>query len=139
MPIALVLIVLCFVRPASAQVIETREGSSNPMVEVFKSTCYGSLAGLLLGSALALATDDNDNDEEYVRWGFVGGTFFGFGYGIYHVASRPGPGQAMLQDDGSGWRAHFPAAELAVLAPAEESPPAPAAVALRVRVASLRF
>mgnify|MGYP000561983703 CR=1 FL=1 len=22
---------------------------------------------------------------------FVGGTFFGFGYGIYHVAHRPGP------------------------------------------------
>jgi hypothetical protein len=120
-------------------VIETREGSSNPMVEVFKSTCYGSLAGLLLGSALALATDDNDNDEEYVRWGFVGGTFFGFGYGIYHVASRPGPGQAMLQDDGAGWRSHFPDAELAMLAPAEESPRAPAAVVLRVPVASFRF
>ncbi len=137
--LSVLLLAFALTTPAAAQVIETREGSANPMVEVFKSTTYGALAGLLLGSAAALASDDNDNDEEYVRWGFVGGTFFGFGYGIYHVASRPRPGRAMLQGDGSGWNVGVPSAELAHRDPGEASPPAPTDVGLRIPVASFRF
>jgi len=87
--------------PARAQVYETRESSANPMVEVFKSTIYGGLAGLLLGSALALALND-DNNEDTVKWAFVGGTFFGFGYGVYHVTTRPQP-HALLEGTHDGW------------------------------------
>jgi hypothetical protein len=74
--------------PASAAVNVERSGSENPVVEVARSTAYGGLAGLLLGGAIALA-NDGKNGGDIVRWGFVAGTFFGFGYGLYHVTSRP--------------------------------------------------
>lgn len=72
---------------ARAAVNVERQGSENPVLEVAKSTVYGGLAGLLLGSAIALATDSNDGD--IIKWSFVGGTFLGCGFGIYHVATRP--------------------------------------------------
>jgi hypothetical protein len=94
------LLIPALARPASAQVIETREGDSNPMVAVFKSTLYGGGAGTLLGLAIAVA-DDGDSSEP-VRWGFVVGTFFGFAYGIYHVSTRPEP-HALLEHGAQGW------------------------------------
>ena len=94
--------------PAGAQVTETRESSANPMVEVFKSTAYGGLAGLLLGTAIVLAVDDEDGGE-VVRWGFVGGTFFGFGYGVYHVSTRPQPQGALLDRRRGEWALAMPA------------------------------
>jgi hypothetical protein len=93
-------------RPASAQIFETRDSSANPMVEVFKSTIYGGLAGLVLGSALALALPHDDNADT-VRWSFVGGTFFGFGYGIYDVSTRPQP-HAALEHGPRGWALALP-------------------------------
>ena len=86
---------------ADAQIIENRQGDANPMVSVFKSTIYGGLAGLVLGLAIELVDEDSDGDA--VKWGFVGGTFFGFGYGIYHVANRPGPSGALLERGPAGW------------------------------------
>jgi len=110
-------------RPAAAQVIETRQGDSNPMVSVFKSTIYGGGAGTLLGLAIAVA-DDGDNAEP-VRWGFVVGTFFGFGYGIYHVSTRPEP-QALLEHGAHGW----------AMAPPDLAPDGKGA---RVRLFAFRF
>lgn len=98
--------------PSAAQIIETREGSSNPMVEVFKSTIYGGLAGLVLGSALALALESDDNGDT-IRWSFVGGTFFGFGYGIYHVSTRE-QAHAALEHGPGGWALAMPTVQLAV-------------------------
>lgn len=98
--------------PAGAQIVEQRSGDANPMVSVFKSTVYGGLAGLTLGLAVELVDDDSDGDA--VKWGFVSGTFFGFGYGVYHVATRPGPGSAMLEGGPSGWQVSAPRPRLAV-------------------------
>jgi hypothetical protein len=109
--------------PAAAQVIETREGDSNPMVAVFKSTIYGAGAGTLLGLAVAVA--DDDDDSEPIRWGFVAGTFFGFAYGIYHVSTRPEP-RALLEHDARGWAMAPPAV-------------APDGRGARVRLFALRF
>jgi hypothetical protein len=110
-------------RPASAQIIETRQGDSNPMVSVFKSTIYGAGAGTLLGLAVAVADEDDDSDP--VRWGFVAGTFFGFAYGIYHVSTRPEP-HALLERGAEGW----------ALAPPDV---APDAKGVRVRLLALRL
>lgn len=66
----------------------------NPMLQVFKSTIYGGLAGLTVGGAIALVSED-DNGEP-LKWGFVAGTFLGLGYGLYWVTSRSQP-RAMLE------------------------------------------
>jgi hypothetical protein len=113
---------------AGAQVVETRQGDANPMVSVFKSTIYGGLAGLIVGLAIEVAEDDDDSDA--IRWGFVGGTFVGLGYGIYHVSSRPEPGRALLERGDDGWEWGLPEPELALVRP---SPPALALVADRAR------
>jgi hypothetical protein len=93
-------VVLCAlaVAPAGAQVTVVRDGSENPMKEIATSTIYGGLAGLLLGGATALAVEENE--DSIVKWFFVGGTFFGFGYGIYHVSRRPEPHALLRLDDG---------------------------------------
>ena len=93
-------------RSAAARVNVERTGSENPMVEVARSTMYGGLTGLLLSGALALAVDNN-NDADYLKWGFVAGTFFGFGYGLYHVGSRPSP-EALLEIQGGSGALHTP-------------------------------
>jgi molecular chaperone DnaJ len=85
---------------ASAQIIETRQGDANPMVSVFKSTLYGAGAGTLLGLAVELV--DEDSNGEAAKGGFVAGTFFGFAYGLYHVATRPEPGSALLEGRDGG-------------------------------------
>ncbi len=84
-----------FAAPSLATVNVERGGSENPMVEVAKSTIYGGFTGLLLGSAVALVNDGGDGQA--IKWGFVAGTFFGFGYGFYHVHSRPRAGLIELE------------------------------------------
>jgi O-antigen/teichoic acid export membrane protein len=76
-----------------------RSSSENPMLEVAKSTVYGGLAGLVLGSAVALVNNGN-NDGDIIKWGFVGGTFLGFGYGLYYVSSRPKPSALLELENG---------------------------------------
>lgn len=74
---------------ARAAVNVQRSGSENPVQEVAKSTMWGGVAGVTLGLALAVATSGNDRDGDIIRWGFAAGTFFGFGFGMVHVLSRP--------------------------------------------------
>src|SRR5437867_9771920 len=85
--VLLVPILLAAPATARAAVNVTRTGSENPMQEIAKSTIYGGAAGLILGGAVALVDDGSDRDK--LKWGFAGGTFFGFGFGLYHVLSRP--------------------------------------------------
>ena len=75
-------------REAVAAPVIERQGSENPVSEVAKSTIFGALGGLALGGAIALVASGN-NDADIVKWSFVSGTFIGFGYGIYHVVTRP--------------------------------------------------
>lgn len=83
--------------PALAAVNVERTGSENPMVEVTRSILYGGLAGLMMGGAIALATE-SDNAGDIIRWGIVTGTFVGLGFGLHHVTHRP---QAMIEiEDG---------------------------------------
>jgi len=84
---------------AGAAVNVERSSSENPMLEVAKSTVYGGLAGLVLGSAIALVNNGN-NDGDIIKWGFVGGTFLGFGYGLYYVSSRPKPSALLELENG---------------------------------------
>ena len=86
--------------PVDAAVNVERRGSENPMQEVAKSTIYGGLTGLILGSALALAIN-GDNGGDIIKWSFVGGTFFGFAYGLYHVQTRPRADALLEIEDGA--------------------------------------
>lgn len=96
----LILALLATSIPAGAAVNVERSSSENPMVEVARSTLYGGLTGAVLGGAIALANDGH-NGWDYVKWGYVAGTFFGFAYGLYHVSSRPrADAGALLQMDG---------------------------------------
>jgi hypothetical protein len=110
---------------APAQIVEHREGDANPMAAVFKSTIYGGGAGAMLGLAVALV--DEDDGGEPVKWGFVAGTFFGFGYGLYHVSTRPGP-SALLERRPGRWALAVPGAE-----------PDPQRPGARVHLATFRF
>lgn len=96
---------------AHASVNVERQGDENPVKEVAKSIIYGGLAGLLVGGAAAWATDGNDNDEEIVRWGFVGGVAVGLGVGLWWVTRRPQPTAALELKDGT-LRAQMPMPEL---------------------------
>ena len=71
-------------RPGGAAVNVSRTGSENPMVEVARSIIWGGVAGLVVGSAMALASN-GDNSGDIIKWSFVGGTFLWLGFGIYHV------------------------------------------------------
>lgn len=92
---------------ASAQVSVVREGEENPVVTIAKSTAWGAVAGLAMGAAVALIAGENEDD--IVKWFFVGGVFGGFGYGIYHVATREHPSTALLRIDGDGMDWNIPA------------------------------
>lgn len=85
---------------AQAQVAVVRGGQENPMISIAKSTLYGAATGVLLGLALTLVVDEDTGD--ILKWSFVGGTFGGFLYGIYHVSTRPEPSASLLQFDASG-------------------------------------
>jgi hypothetical protein len=141
---ALTLLPLALPAPSRAQVYEERHGEANPLVEIFKSTIYGALAGLVVGGAIELAAE-GDTEGEALRWGIVGGTFLGLGYGIYHVASRPNPIGAMLEGGGGELALRVPApavgparaapVALSSVFPPEPSPP----LEVRVALAAYRF
>ena len=90
--------ILVAAAPVHAAVNVTRTGSENPVQEIAKSTIYGGAAGLILGAAVALVDDGSDSDK--LKWGFAGGTFFGFGFGLYHVLSRPSAAAMIEVQDG---------------------------------------
>ena len=87
--------------PASAAVNVERKGAENPVAEVFKSTVYGALAGLVVGGAIALAVNDENSSGDIMRWSFVGGTMIGLGAGIYFVSKRPQPTALLELKNGS--------------------------------------
>ena len=91
---------LAFSSSAEAQVTIIRGSHENPVISIAKSTLYGGATGILLGLALTLVVDESTGD--ILKWSFVGGTFGGFLYGIYHVSTRPQPTAALLQFDIKG-------------------------------------
>jgi hypothetical protein len=83
---------------SSGGVSINRSGDENPVMEVAKSAMWGALAGLVVGSAIALAAKDDTGES--IRWGIVVGTFAGLGAGIYFVAHRPEPASMLELRDG---------------------------------------
>src|SRR5262249_40525758 len=81
---------------SSGSVSITRRGAENPVQETAKSIMWGAIGGLVIGSAITLASDGHSGEP--IRWGIVVGTFAGLGAGIYFVATRPIP-EGMLQLD----------------------------------------
>ena len=102
MRVMILAVLLCVttVVASSAQVTIHREGEENPVVTIAKSVMWGGLAGLVLGGAVALVAEKNEDD--IIKWFFVGGTFGGLGFGIYHVSTREKASSALLQLDGEG-------------------------------------
>lgn len=92
--------------PARADVEVRRYGEENPMLTIAKSTVWGGLAGLILGAAVALVAEDNEDD--IIKWFFVGGVFVGFGVGVYHVATRPKPTSSLLEIEDGGLALRMP-------------------------------
>ena len=86
---------------ASAAVNVERRGSENPVVEVFRSTVYGALAGVVVGGAIALAAQDSNATDDIMRWSIVAGTAIGLGAGIYWVTKRPQPTAMLELNDGA--------------------------------------
>lgn len=84
--------------PSAAQVQVVRQGDENPVLTIAKATFWGGVTGLLLGGAAALVAEENEDD--YIRWFFVGGTFGGFGFGVYHVMTRDNPSSSLRSLDG---------------------------------------
>ena len=85
-PLAIFTVAIALPLTAYAQ-DRVRVSDENPVATIAKATLWGALAGLALGGATALLVDDNQ--EDIIKWFFAGGTFFGFGYGLYHVSTRP--------------------------------------------------
>ena len=96
---------------ARADVEVRRYGEENPMLTIAKSTVWGGLAGLILGAAVALVAEDNEDD--IIKWFFVGGVFVGFGVGVYHVATRPKPTSSFLEIEDGGLALRVPTLNLA--------------------------
>jgi hypothetical protein len=82
---------LCLVVGSAAVAAPAEESTSrNPIPGIALSTLCGAAAGLLLGGAVALvAGEEDEDDDEILKWSFVAGTFIGFGYGIYHATKNP--------------------------------------------------
>ena len=102
----LLLLPLLLPPSANAQVVVSRQGDENPAISVTKSIFWGGLGGLLLGGAVALATDEDDG--EILKWSFVGGTFAGLALGLWHVTHRPEPRGALLRIDPEGAHVSMP-------------------------------
>ena len=98
--LSVALLLVALGAPARAGVNIERQGTENPMVEIFKSTIYGALAGAVVGGAIALAVQDEDSTDEILRWSIVSGTMVGLGAGIYFVARRPQPSGLLELDEG---------------------------------------
>jgi hypothetical protein len=113
MRITLILLILLIAAgDATAQVEVHRRGEENPMVTIAKATMWGGVAGLILGGAVALVADDNQGD--IIKWSLVGGVFFGFGFGVYHVLTRPEPTGALLEFDRGGFALAMPTVNVGV-------------------------
>ncbi|MCA9753408.1 MAG: hypothetical protein KC591_14535 [Gemmatimonadetes bacterium] len=130
--------------PVRAQIHEERRSEANPMVEVFKSTIYGSLTGLVVGLSIDLIDEDSGNEGEPSKWGFITGTFVGLGVGIYHVQHRPDVSASLLERnvDGFAWRVPVPELDVSLRTPvslADVLPPEDREIAARIRFASARF
>jgi hypothetical protein len=93
-----------------ADVDVVRVGVENPMITVAKATFWGALTGLLLGGAIALIAEDNEDD--IIKWSLVAGTFGGFAFGIYHVATRPSGESSLLELDGDGLALSLPTVDI---------------------------
>ena len=91
---------LAFSSSVEAQVTVVRGGQENPVISIAKSTMWGALTGVILGLALNLVLESDTEDVS--KWTFVGGTFAGFFYGIYHVANRPQPSASLIQFNTKG-------------------------------------
>ena len=96
------------------------------MKTVAVSTFYGALTGVILGGATVLVVDDNK--DETFKWFFVGGTFFGFAYGVYHVSTRPEP-RGLLDVSSAGLSVGVPSARMRL-----DHPDAPSATITLVSV-----
>jgi len=92
--------------PGRADVSVRRESDENPMVEISRSILYGGLAGLMVGGAIAWATESDDAGE-ILRWSFVGGTMVGLVAGVAFAARRPQP-TSLLELDAGELRVHAP-------------------------------
>ena len=62
---------------------------------VFRDTIGGSMAGLLVGGAIALIGEDS---WEPVRVGFIAGTFAGLGLGVYQAVKESRSEEQSLLD-----------------------------------------
>jgi hypothetical protein len=67
---------------------------ADPVWTVFRDTIGGSLAGLLVGIAIDVASEGNGADATRVC--FVAGTFAGLGLGIYQAAQESKSGKQSL-------------------------------------------
>ena len=110
-----ILITICLISSilwvnADAEVEIRRWGDENPVKVVAKSVFWGAVVGLALGGAIALVADDDYDD--YLKWGFVIGTFGGFGYGLYHVHTREKPSTSLLNIDKGGLALKVPSVRL---------------------------
>jgi len=83
---------------ASGSVEISRNGAENPMVEIARSVFWGAAAGLIVGSAIALAAKDGSGES--LRWGIVVGTGAGLAAGVYFVSHRPQPSALLELHDG---------------------------------------
>lgn len=97
----ILLFTLSFNTVVEGQVTVVRGGEENPVVTIARSTLYGAATGVILGLALSLVVEEDT--EDILKWSFVGGTFGGFLFGVYHVVSRPKPSTAMLEIDSNGF------------------------------------
>lgn len=95
------------------------------IIQISKSTVYGGLLGLLLGSAVAIVVEE-DRDEP-IRWGLVIGVFGGFAYGVY--AASTGRDDFFLREGSSPETGRFllPRGQAEAFAPYREATPLRAA------------
>ena len=103
--------------PAAQAQTSVRVGDENPVATIAKATLWGGLAGLVLGGATALVVDNNQ--EEIIKWFFVGGTFFGFGYGLYHVSTRKRADTGLLDVKPDGLALSMPSVGLSTVGTSE--------------------
>lgn len=103
LPIVLVAAVLAIALGATrvtAQVRVIRVGEENPVKTIAKSTFWGGVTGLALGAAVALVAEKDE--EDIIKWFFVGGVFGGFAFGVYHVLTREPPSTGLIDIDEDG-------------------------------------
>jgi len=78
-------VLLVLVTLLTSPMVPRAAAEDSTLIRISKSTIYGGLLGILLGSAVALVVDDNR--DEPIRWGLVIGVFGGFAYGVYSAST----------------------------------------------------